>query len=83
MQLAREIEIVLESKILEGAGGGGQSLHARKYTIRPDIHDRASLEANFREKFEALNRVKLTDGEFERLLDEIITEITLVRLPAP
>lgn len=30
-----------------------------KYTHREDIHDRAGLEANFREKFEALNRVKL------------------------
>jgi type I restriction enzyme R subunit len=29
-----------------------------KYTYRPDIRDRAALEANFREKFEALNRVK-------------------------
>lgn len=44
-----------------------------KYQHRPDIHDRAMLEANFREKFEALNRVKLTDGEFQRLLDEIVT----------
>ncbi|MBL8439181.1 MAG: hypothetical protein JNM61_13355, partial [Zoogloeaceae bacterium] len=39
-----------------------------KYTYRPDIRDRATLEANFREKFEALNRVKLTDSEFQRLL---------------
>lgn len=44
-----------------------------KYTYRPDITDRASLELNFREKFEALNRVGLTDGEFARLLDEIVT----------
>ena len=44
-----------------------------KYRHRPDIHDRAALEENFRRRFEALNRVKLTDGEFERLLDEIIT----------
>jgi type I restriction enzyme R subunit len=44
-----------------------------KYAHRPDIRDRAALEKNFREKFEALNRVKLTDGEFERLLDEIVT----------
>ncbi|MFV0665202.1 type I restriction endonuclease subunit R [Denitromonas sp.] len=44
-----------------------------KYTHRPDIHDRATLEANFREKFQALNRVTLTDGEFSRLLDEIVT----------
>lgn len=44
-----------------------------KYTYRPDITDRASLERNFREKFEALNRVHLSDGEFARLLDEIVT----------
>jgi type I restriction enzyme R subunit len=44
-----------------------------KYTYRPDIHDRAALEANFREKFEALNKVRLTDGEFKRLLEEIVT----------
>ena len=44
-----------------------------KYEYRPDIRDRATLEANFREKFQALNRVTLTDGEFQRLLDEIVT----------
>src|SRR5690242_2414463 len=44
-----------------------------KYAYRQDIRDRASLEANFRQKFEALNRVSLTDGEFQRLLDEIVT----------
>lgn len=44
-----------------------------KYEYRPDITDRAALEKNFREKFEALNRVRLTDTEFARLLDEIVT----------
>ena len=44
-----------------------------KYTYRPDIRDRAALEANFRQKFEALNRVSLTDGEFQRLLDQVVT----------
>ena len=44
-----------------------------KYTYRSDIRDRATLEQNFREKFEALNRVRLTDSEFHRLLEEIIT----------
>lgn len=44
-----------------------------KYEYRADIRDRARLEANFREKFEALNFVKLNDGEFQRLLDEIVT----------
>lgn len=44
-----------------------------KYTYRPDIRDRAALESNFRDHFQSLNRVQLTDGEFKRLLDEIIT----------
>lgn len=43
-----------------------------KYTYRPDIRDREALEKNFREKFETLNRVKLTDSEFSRLRDEIV-----------
>ena len=43
-----------------------------KYTYRPDIRDKYSLEKNFREKFEALNRVRLTDAEFARLRDEIV-----------
>lgn len=48
-------------------------LQGLKYEYRQDIRDRASLERNFREKFEALNRVHLSDGEFARLLDEIVT----------
>ncbi|UES51215.1 type I restriction endonuclease subunit R [Roseibium aggregatum] len=48
-------------------------LKGLKYDYRPEIRDRASLEQNFREKFEALNRVSLTDAEFIRLLDEIVT----------
>jgi type I restriction enzyme R subunit len=43
-----------------------------KYVVRPDIRDRAALEANFRAKFEALNCCSLTDSEFQRLLDELI-----------
>ena len=43
-----------------------------KYTYRDDIRDRNALERNFRTKFEALNRVHLTDSEFDRLLEEII-----------
>jgi hypothetical protein len=50
-----------------------EKLRSLKYEYRPDITDRASLERNFREKFEALNRVTLTDAEFARLLDEIVT----------
>jgi type I restriction enzyme, R subunit len=43
-----------------------------KYTYRNDIRDRESLEQNFRQKFQTLNRVNLTDAEFARLKDEII-----------
>lgn len=42
-----------------------------KYSYRPDICDRKTLEQNFRMKFEQLNRVHLTDSEFSRLLEEI------------
>ena len=38
-----------------------------KYVYRDDIHDRNALVANFRQKFETLNRVKLSDSEFDRL----------------
>jgi type I restriction enzyme R subunit len=51
----------------------GKLQNGLKYEYRPDIRDRATLEKNFREKFEALNRVKLTESEFARLLDEIVT----------
>ncbi|MBN2037838.1 MAG: type I restriction endonuclease subunit R, partial [Chitinispirillaceae bacterium] len=44
-----------------------------KYAYRPDIRDRGALERNFRQKFEALNRVRLTDAEFERLLEQAVT----------
>ncbi len=50
-----------------------EKLRSLKYTVRLDIHDRAALEQNFRKKFEALNRVNLTDAEFARLMDEITT----------
>lgn len=50
-----------------------EKLRSLKYTVRTDIRDRDSLEANFRTHFEELNRVNLTDGEFRRLLDEIVT----------
>ena len=49
------------------------TLQGLKYDYRPDITNRASLERNFREKFESLNRVRLTDAEFARLPDEIVT----------
>jgi type I restriction enzyme, R subunit len=44
-----------------------------KYSYREDIRDRVALEANFRDKFQQLNRVNLTDEEFQRLLEEIVT----------
>ncbi|CAK0765967.1 type I restriction enzyme, R subunit [Gammaproteobacteria bacterium] len=50
-----------------------EKLSSLKYGYRQDIRDRAALERNFREKFEALNRVTLTPGEFPRLLEEITT----------
>lgn len=61
---------VKEEQIEYGFVGKLQNL---KYEYRDDIRDRAALEANFREKFEALNRVRLTDTEFARLLGEIVT----------
>ncbi len=49
-----------------------QQLKELKYTHRPDIVDRKTLEKNFKTKFEALNRVRLSDSEFLRLREEII-----------
>lgn len=43
----------------------------QKYIYRDDIHDRATLEHNFREKFQSLNKVHLTDAEFTRLMEEL------------
>ena len=43
-----------------------------KYEYRPDIRDRASLEVNFKKKFEALNHVNFSDNEFKRLLNDIV-----------
>ena len=43
-----------------------------KYTYRPDIVDRKSLEQNFKNKFEALNQVRLSESEFLRLREQII-----------
>ncbi|NRA57538.1 MAG: type I restriction endonuclease subunit R, partial [Phycisphaerales bacterium] len=50
-----------------------EKLEGLKYVRRPDIRDRNALHANFREHFEALNRVTLTDAEFDRLLTDTIT----------
>ncbi len=59
-------ESTIEQELIEKLG-------ELKYTLRPDLRDRAALERNFREKFEALNRVRLGDAEFQRLLEEIVT----------
>ena len=59
-------ESTIEQELIEKLGD-------LKYTLRRDVYDRATLERNFREKFEALNRVTLTDAEFQRLLEEIVT----------
>jgi type I restriction enzyme, R subunit len=44
-----------------------------KYEYRDDITDRFALERNFRTKFEELNRVSLSETEFTRLLEKIVT----------
>lgn len=62
--------IVNEAQIEYGFVG---KLADLKYTIRQDIRDRKALEQNFRQKFESLNKVKLSDAEFARLRDEIIS----------
>jgi type I restriction enzyme R subunit len=49
-----------------------EKLSELKYTHRQDIRDRASLETNFFQKFEELNKVRLTPNEKTRLLDDII-----------
>lgn len=62
--------VIKEEHIEYGFIGKLQNL---KYEYRDDIRDRAALEKNFREKFQTLNRVNLTESEFARLLDEIVT----------
>ena len=42
-----------------------------KYIYRHDIVDRKTLEQNFKTKFEALNRVRLSENEFLRLREGI------------
>jgi len=50
-----------------------QKLQDLKYTYREDIRDKDSLEVNFREHFERLNRVKLSDSEFARIKEVVVT----------
>lgn len=47
-------------------------LEGLKYTYRKDIRNLEELEKNFKQKFEALNRVRLTDSEFEKLRGDIV-----------
>lgn len=58
-------EVHIEDKLIS-------QLIELKYSHRPDIVDRKTLEQNFKTKFESLNRVRLTDNEFLRLREEII-----------
>ena len=64
-------EYQIEEQLLE-------QLKELKYTHRPDITDRKSLEQNFKAKFEALNRVRLSESEFLRLREEIINSDVFV-----
>ena len=50
-----------------------KKLQDLKYTYREDIRDKTTLEANFKKHFDMLNRVNLSDSEFSRLKDSIIT----------
>lgn len=50
-----------------------EKLQELKYTYRSDIRNLDSLERNFREKFERLNFVSLSDDEFRKLLQENVT----------
>lgn len=59
-------EAQLEQQFLE-------KLQELKYTYRRDIHDLDALERNFRQKFEKLNMVSLSDTEFRKLLQENVT----------
>lgn len=59
-------EAQLEQQFLE-------KLQEMKYTYRSDIRDLDALERNFRQKFERLNFVSLSDDEFRKLLQENVT----------
>lgn len=50
-----------------------KKLQELKYVYRDDIKGRAALEENFRNHFQRLNSVKLSDSEFARLKETIIT----------
>ena len=61
-----QIEAQLEQQFIE-------KLRELKYEYRDDIRDLDSLEKNFREKFERLNLVSLSDDEFRKLLQQNIS----------
>ena len=50
-----------------------EKLQDLKYIYRSDIRDKEALNQNFRKKFEELNHVNLSDSEFAKLMDSIIT----------
>jgi len=50
-----------------------KKLRDLKYVYRDDICNKVALEENFKKHFERLNRVNLSDSEFSRLKDSIIT----------
>ena len=50
-----------------------EKLRELKYIYREDIKDKVTLEENFRNHFQELNRVRLSDSEFARLKESIIT----------
>ncbi len=61
-----QTEAQLEQQFIE-------KLQDLKYTYRSDIRNLDALERNFRQKFERLNYVTLSDDEFRKLLQENIT----------
>ena len=44
-----------------------EKLKELKYTYRENIKDKTALEENFRNHFQNLNRVHLSDSEFARI----------------
>ncbi len=65
-----------EAAVLNEGGIESNLVHKLEelgYSYRDDIRDRKDLENNFRQKFNKLNAVNLTDNEFSRLLSEIVT----------
>jgi len=61
-----QTEAQLEQQFIE-------KLQDFKYIYREDIRDLDSLEKNFRQKFERLNFVSLSDDEFRKLIQENVT----------